>query len=108
VHYVFALGKPAASAGDVIVTVPTPAPVSCSPATVTVLLDQTAVIVCNEAGYGGAFTATSADPSIATIAQSNTLTYDYFTVSGIAAGSTTLTLQSAAGPTTAVAVTVVP
>ena len=72
------------------------------------LLDQTTVIVCSEAGYGGAFTATSANPSIATIAQSNDLTYGYFTITGVAAGSTTLTLQSAAGPTTGLPVTVVP
>ncbi len=108
VHYAFALGERGASGGDLTVTVPTPAPVACSPATVTVLLDQTAVIVCGEVGYGGAFSATSANPSIATISQSNNLTYDYFTVTGVAAGSTTVTLQSAAGPTTAVTVTVAP
>lgn len=49
------------------ITVPTPAPIVCSPSPIVVTVGQTIAAACSEAGYGGAFQFAFADPAIATI-----------------------------------------
>jgi hypothetical protein len=49
------------------ITVPTPAPIVCSPAPVVVAVGQTVSVGCSEAVYGGAFQLALADPSLATV-----------------------------------------
>jgi hypothetical protein len=86
-------------AGGIIIVVPTPAPVVCTPAPVSVAVGQQVVVTCTAAGYVGPFTWMVADPTIATVQQFNGETFTVFTATGLKAGSTTLSLESAPGGT---------
>lgn len=80
------------ASGTIVIDIPSPSPIVCSPAAVTVPVGQVAIADCTAAGWGGGFTATVADPSIAT-ATLATGTNTYYYIRGLAAGSTTLDLQ---------------
>ncbi|HTX03201.1 MAG TPA: hypothetical protein VMD07_05930 [Candidatus Acidoferrales bacterium] len=92
--------------GTALIVVPTAAPIVCSPSSILVGVNQTVVIDCTEQGYGGAFTWSVASPAIASVVQSNDLTYTFFNVNGLQAGTTTLSLHSQPGGTGSVAITV--
>jgi hypothetical protein len=96
------------SSGETVIVVPTPAPIVCNSSSVVVGINQTNVIDCSEQGYGGAFSISVADPTIASAQQSNDLTLTYFNVTGLRAGTTTLSLLSKPGGTGSIAITVVP
>ncbi len=97
-------GSPAG--GTTVIVVPTPAAILCSPPSVVVAVNGTAIIDCSAQDYGGKFTVTIANPSIASVQQSDSLTFTYFTVTGLSVGTTTLTLQSQPGGTGSVPITV--
>jgi hypothetical protein len=99
---------PATAGGATAILVPAPAPIDCTPAPVVVGVNGTVVIVCTAPGYAGPFTFAVADPSVALVQQSNALTLTYFDVTGLRAGTTTLSLQSQPGGTGSVAITVAP
>lgn len=107
-QYVFELSTSPASAGATVISVPTPAPIVCSPSSVAVLVNGTVVIDCTEQNYGGAFTLSLSSPNVASVQQSDNLTYAFFNVVGLQGGTTTLTLRSQPGGTGSVAITVVP
>ncbi len=69
----------------------------CTPNPVAVSLGQPVTFVCSAAGYSGPFTWTVADPSIASVLQFNDETYTVFTLTGLEAGTTTLSLLSQPG-----------
>jgi hypothetical protein len=94
--------------GTTVITVPTPAPIVCSPSPDGVAVGQSNVIDCTESGYGGAFTWSVADPAIASVQLSDNLTFTFFTVTGLAPGTTTLTLHSQPGGTGSLSITVAP
>jgi hypothetical protein len=94
--------------GAATIVVPTPAPIVCSPSSDAVGVNQTNFIDCTEPLYGGAFTFSVADPTIATVRQANDLTTTFFSVTGLRAGTTTLSLQSQAGGTGSLTITVAP
>ena len=98
---------PANSGGQLVVSIPTPAPVVCSPAPVSVPVGQTVVIDCTSLGYSGAFTTALGNPAVAAVALASG-TYTFFYVSGLQPGSTTLTLTFAAGGAGSEAITVTP
>jgi hypothetical protein len=99
---------PAAAGGATAIFVPAPAPIVCTPAPVVVGVNGTVVIVCTAPGYAGPFTLSVADPTVASVQQSNALNFTYFNVTGLRAGTTTLSLQSQPGGTGSVAITVAP
>jgi hypothetical protein len=118
-HYVFELVRhdlttvpspvptsSAAAGGVAVISVPTPSPIVCSPSSDIVGINQTNYIDCTEQGYGGSFSVTVSDPSIASVQPANSLTSTFFSVTGLHAGSTTLTFQSQSGPIVSVLVTV--
>jgi hypothetical protein len=90
---------PAASAGPssppgggtIVIVVPTPAPVLCVPAAVTIAVGQDAIVACTAQGYVGKFTSTVANPAVASAAVAAGTT-TLFYVTGLAAGTTTLSL----------------
>jgi hypothetical protein len=100
--------SPTAGGNVVVIVIPTPSPVLCTPAPVAVAVGQTAVVDCTAQGYGGPFTWTVADPTIASVQQYNSETFTYFTVTGLAAGTTTLSLRSQPGGTGSLSITVSP
>jgi hypothetical protein len=63
------------------------------------------VVQCSSQGYVGPFTLTVADPAIAAVQPANG-TFTYFYVTGLAAGSTTLTLNFSSGGTGSVTIDV--
>jgi hypothetical protein len=96
------------SAGGIaVITIPTPAPLVCSPASVTVPVSQTAVINCTSQTYFGPFTWSLSDPSVASV-QLATGTYTFFYINGVATGTTTLSLQFPDNGGGSVAITVTP
>jgi hypothetical protein len=99
-----ATGSPAG--GTTVIVVPTPAAIVCSPSSVVVAVKGTAIIDCTAQGYGGKFTATVANPAIASVQQSDSLTFTYFTVTGLSAGTTTITFRSQPGGSGSVSITV--
>jgi len=80
------------SGGIVIIPVPTPAPVICSPSPVAVSVNQSVAVNCAAAHYGGPYTFTVANPTIASVTQANGSFTNYF-VTGLRSGTTTLTLH---------------
>jgi hypothetical protein len=84
-----------AASGGIIIIVPTPSPVLCSPAPVLVSVGQKVAFDCTAQGYTGPFTWMVADPTIASVQQFNNETFTVFTVTGLKAGTTALSLQSA-------------
>lgn len=98
----------AASGGTATITVPTPAPIACQPTTVATAVGATVVLDCTEPAYGGAFAIAITDPTIASVAQSDDVTYTFFNVTGLRAGTTTLSLQSRPGATISVQIKVSP
>jgi hypothetical protein len=97
-----------AEGGTIVIVVPTPAPVLCTPSQVVVAVGKTVLMNCAAAGYIGAFTWTVADPTIASVQLYNSETQVYFNVTGLKAGSTTLSLQSQPGGTGSVTIDVSP
>jgi len=85
---------PGGIGGVVIIPVPTPAPVICSPSPVVVSVNQSAGVDCAAAGYGGPYTFTVADPTIASVTLANGSFTHYF-VTGLQHGTTTLTIHFA-------------
>jgi Pilus formation protein N terminal region len=92
--------------GTTVIVVPTPAAIVCNPPSVVVAVNGTAIIDCTAQDYGGKFTVAVANPAIASVQQSDSLTFTYFTITGLSAGTTTLTLQSQPGGTGSVPITV--
>jgi len=84
------------SGGVVIIPVPTPAPVICSPSPVDVSVNQTVGVDCAAAGYGGPYTFIVADPTIASVTKANGVFTHYF-VTGLKLGTTTLTVHYGQG-----------
>ncbi len=116
-QYVFALteqaiGTPptpepsAAAGGAAVISVPTAAPIACSPSSDIVGVEQTNIVACTEPGYAGPFAIDVADPTIASVQLANDLTYTYFSITGLRAGTTTLTLTSQPGITASLTITV--
>jgi hypothetical protein len=95
----------ASSGGTVVIVIPSPAPIACAPRTVTVPVAQTIVVNCTEQNYSGAFTWTLSNANIASV-QLAAGTFSYFYITGLKAGTVTLSLQSSIGGTGAVTVTV--
>jgi hypothetical protein len=93
--------------GEVVINIPTPAPVLCTPAPVSVPVGQRAVIECTSQGYNGPFTLSLSDPTVASV-QVVGGTYTFFYVNGLVAGTTTLTFGFSAGGTGSVAITITP
>ena len=98
VHYYFAAyqqgssSPPPSQNGNVVIVVPTSAPVLCAPTSVTIGIGQRTVISCAAAGYDGPFTWTIANPSIAAVQLADG-TLSLFYVTGLQAGTTTLSIQ---------------
>ncbi len=97
----------ATGGGTIVIGVPTPAPVLCSPAPVTVAVNQRTVVDCTAQNYSGPFTPTVSDPTIASV-QLATGTFTFFYVLGLKAGTTTLSLAYPPSGTGSVAITVTP
>jgi hypothetical protein len=95
-------------AGAVTIVIPTPSPVLCAPAPVAVTVGQTAVITCNSQDTAGPFSIAVANPAIASAQQFNAQDLNVFKVTGVAPGTTTLSLQSVPGGTGSVAIVVAP
>jgi hypothetical protein len=98
--------SPSPAGGTTVIVVPTPAAIVCNPPSVIVAVNGTTIIDCSAQDYGGRFTLTVANPAIASVQQSDSLTFTYFTIPGLSAGATTLTLQSQPGGTGSVPITV--
>jgi hypothetical protein len=98
--------SPSPAGGTTVIVVPTPAAIVCNPPSVIVAVNGTTIIDCSAQDYGGRFTLTVANPAIASVQQSDSLTFTYFTITGLSAGATTLTLQSQPGGTGSVPITV--
>jgi hypothetical protein len=94
--------------GSTVISVPTPAPIICSPTSDITGVGQTNYIECTAQGYVGAFAVALSDPTIASVAQTSSLTYGFLSVTGLRVGTTTLTLQSKPGGTGTVQITVEP
>jgi hypothetical protein len=94
--------------GLVIIAIPAAAPVVCSPASVNVTVGQTVVITCTAQDSGGPFALSVANPAIANVQLFNSENLTIFNVTGLAAGSTTLTVQSVPGGTGSVPIVVSP
>jgi hypothetical protein len=75
-------GTSSSPGGQIVISVPTPAPVVCTPSPVSVPAGQRMVIECSA--------------PVVTLA---TGTYTFFYVAGLAVGTTTVTLQSQPGGT---------
>jgi len=116
-QYVFALTESAivaaptatpsaAAGGAAVISIPTAAPIACNPTADIVGVDQTNIVACTEPGYAGPFTIAVADPTIASVQLANDLTYTYFSITGLRAGTTTLTLTSQPGITASLTITV--
>lgn len=95
------------SGGEIIVGVPTPAPVVCTPAPLSVPVGQRAVLNCTSQGYNGPFTLTLADPNVAAV-QVVPGTFTFFYVNGLQAGTTTLAFAFPGGGAGSVQITVTP
>ena len=80
----------------------------CTPAPVAVTVGQTVLITCAAQGYIGRLSVAIADPNIASIHQNTPQTLTDFNVTGLAAGTTTLTVQTQPGGMGTVAITVSP
>jgi hypothetical protein len=93
--------------GAFSIVVPTPAPIVCAPSPVVVFLGYTADVDCTEPDYGGPLITTIAAPSIASVRQADPQSFSFLSVTGLAIGSTTLSLQSLSGGTGTVTITVI-
>jgi hypothetical protein len=78
--------------GTLTIVVPTPPPVLCVPATVKIAVGQREIVSCTASGYVGPFTIAVANPAIASAAVAAG-TYTLLYVSGLEAGTTTLSLN---------------
>lgn len=107
-QYVFelVLQEISPSGGVAVFVVPTPAPIVCSPTSDIVGVNQTNIIDCTAQGFGGAFAISVADPTIASVQLADSATFTFFSVTGLRAGTTTLSLRSQPGGTGSVAITV--
>jgi hypothetical protein len=99
---------PASGGGSITIVIPTPSPVLCTPAPVAVAVGQTVTINCTAQEYSGPFTLQVADPTIASVQQYNSELLTLFNVTGLNAGTTTLSLQTQPGGTGSVTITVSP
>ncbi len=97
----------ATGGGTIVIGVPTPAAVLCSPTPVTVAVNQRTVVDCSAQGYDGPFTLTVGDPTIASV-QVATGTFTFFYVSGLKAGTTTLSLADPPSGTGSVQIMITP
>ncbi len=97
----------ATGGGTIVIGVPTPSPVLCSPAPVTVAVNQRTVVDCTAQNYSGPFTSAVGDPTIASV-QLTGGTFTFFYVSGLKAGTTTLSLAYPPSGTGSVDITVTP
>jgi hypothetical protein len=86
---------PSGAGGGITIVVPSPSPVLCTPEPTLVAVGQHVVIDCTAQGYTGSFTWMVANPAIASVEQFNNETFTVFVVTGLEAGTTTLTLASA-------------
>jgi len=86
---------PSGAGGGITIVVPSPSPILCTPGPTLVTVGQHVVIDCTAQGYSGSFTWRVANPAIASVAQFNNETFTFFVVTGLQAGTTTLTLASA-------------
>lgn len=93
------------SGGLVVIAIPTPAPLVCSPAPVTVPVDQTVIINCNSQGYDGPYTWSLSDPTVASV-QLATGTLNFFYINGLKTGTTTLSFQFSITGSGSVSITV--
>lgn len=93
--------------GSTVISIPSAASIVCSPVSVLVGVNQTNVLECVEQGFGGAFTWSVANPSIASVQQSDSLR-TFFNVTGLQSGTTAVSFHSQTGGTGSVTITVAP
>lgn|GEM_PF-3787121 len=93
--------------GQIVISVPTPAPVVCTPSPVSIPVGQRTVIQCSAQNYNGPLSFSVADPATALVMPA-TGTYTFFYVAGLAVGTTTVTFQSQPGGTGSEQITVTP
>ncbi len=97
---------PTPGGGVIVIIIPTPSPVLCTPSPVDVAIGETVQMTCTANEYSGPFTLTIADPTIATVHQVTEQQYTSFDVTGLAAGTTTLKLQTRSGGSGSVTIVV--
>lgn len=100
--------SPTPGGGVIVIIIPTPSPVLCTPSPVDVAVGATVQMACSANEYSGPFTLTIADPTIASVHQVTEQQYTSFDVTGLAAGTTTLSLQTRSGGSGSVTITVFP
>jgi hypothetical protein len=83
--------------GTITIVVPTPAPIVCSPSPVAVSVGVTVQLNCSAQSYVGPFTWTVADPTVASVTLFNNENFGIWNVTGLKAGTTTISLQSQVG-----------
>jgi hypothetical protein len=93
--------------GQIVISVPTPAPVVCTPSPVSIPVGQRMVIECSAQNYSGPLSFSIADPATAVVTLA-TGTYTFFYVAGLAVGTTTVTFQSQPGGTGSEQIIVMP
>ncbi|MGB6986174.1 MAG: hypothetical protein WBD74_09410 [Candidatus Aquilonibacter sp.] len=93
--------------GTVGFTIPTPAPVACTPAPVAIAVGQSVNINCSAPDYIGPFTWSIANPAIASI-EPNSQAFTYFSVTGRNTGTTMFLLQDQLGGSGSDTITVSP
>jgi hypothetical protein len=75
---------------------------------VTLHVGASAQITCSAQGYIGNFTWTVANPAVATVTQFNDEDPTLFTVTGVSAGSTSVSFKDQPGATGSETITVLP
>ena len=94
--------------GAIVIIVPSPAPILCVANPVTLHVGASAQITCSAQGYIGNFTWTVANPAVATVTQFNDEDPTLFTVTGVSAGSTSVSFKDQPGATGSETITVLP
>ncbi len=94
--------------GNIVINIPTPSPVLCTPSSIDLEVGKTFQMSCTENEYSGPFALTVADPTIASAHQVTEQQYTSFVVTGLAVGTTTLSLQAKNGGTGSVMIVVSP
>jgi hypothetical protein len=101
--------SPLASAaiGNATIVVPTFAPVTCTPPTLSVVVGGTSIVDCSAADYGALFNSVVADPTVASVSLANPSSADFYAIVGLSPGSTTVTFTTKSGQSFLVNVTIV-
>jgi hypothetical protein len=97
-----------AANGNATIVVPTFAPVTCTPQTVSVVVGGTSIVDCSAADYGGLFSSVVTDPTIASVSMASPSSADFYAIAGLSAGSTTITFSTKSGQSFTVSVSVAP